>query len=152
MEASDLITRAGSTWDHLRLRRMQQRIDRVEEDRARLRTENRILTDDLHRERAEQDRLMDALEKGRPARRRRRLPRAFVLGGIGAAAYATARSDGARRMRDRVLVRARAARDVAMGRAEIARHEARDLRREVRQDLDELREEARSSVRHIIAP
>ena len=46
MEAIDLAARAGSAWDHLRLRRMQQRIDRVEEDRTRLRLENRMLADD----------------------------------------------------------------------------------------------------------
>ena len=62
MEAIDLAARAGSAWDHLRLRRMQQRIDRVEEDRTRLRLENRMLADDLRRELTEQDRLVDVLE------------------------------------------------------------------------------------------
>lgn len=152
MEAIDLAARAGSAWDHLRLRRMQQRIDRVEEDRTRLRLENRMLADDLRRERTEQDRLVDVLERGRPTRRRRRMPRALVLGGVGAAAYAAARSDGARRWGGRMIERGRAARDVAMGRAVIARREARHLGREVLDDVDELRRETQAGVRHIISP
>ena len=38
MEAIDLAARAGSAWDHVRLRRMQQRIDRVESVRDILAT------------------------------------------------------------------------------------------------------------------
>lgn len=152
MDATDLVTRAGATWDHLRQRRMQQRIENLEEDRTRLRLENRMLADDLRRERSEQDRLVDALEHGRPGRRRRRLPRAIVLGGFGAAAYAAARSDVARLWRDRMLERSRAARDVAMGRAVIARTEARNLTREIREDVEHLRRDTEQGVRHIIAP
>lgn len=153
MEAIDLTARAGSAWDHLRLRRMQQRIDRAEEDRTRLRAENRMLADDLRRERSEQERLVDALEHGRPrGRRRGRMPRTLILGGLGAAAYAAARSDGARRLGGRIVERGRAARDVAMGRAVIARREARHLGREVLDDVDELRRETQAGVRHIISP
>ena len=80
------------------------------------------------------------------------MPRTLILGGLGAAAYAAARSDGARRLGGRIVERGRAARDVAMGRAVIARREARHLGREVLDDVDELRRETQAGVRHIISP
>ena len=136
MDAATGFARMHAAWDSMRAANLERRLGRADDDRARLRTENRMLVEELDRAAEEREHLVDLLAA--PARRRRAL--LVATGALGAAGWLAYRD---REAEIRAFLRA------ARGKAFAARDEARTLGREAADEVEELAEEFREGTRRV---
>lgn len=136
--------RLGAMVDGMRARMLQRRVDRLEEDRARLRTENAMLAGELEAERSERY----EIEEGGGFRPMRLL----FWAGLGYGAWTMYRNrrpqvqraiGQARQQGERVL-------RLVSGKAQVAAEEARNLGREAAEEVDEFSSEVRESTRRVM--
>lgn len=138
------MARLGAMVDGIRVRMLQRRVDRLEEDRTRLRTENAMLVGELETERAERH----EIEEGGGLRPMRLL----FWAGLGYGAWTMYRNrrpqvqraiGQARQQGERVL-------RLVSGKAQVAAEEARNLGREAAEEADEFSSEVRASTRRVM--
>jgi hypothetical protein len=113
--ASRMVDRVSDLGDRARERMMESRLDKVDRENDRLKSEVRLLREDLHEERSSLQQALDALKqdgKSKKPRRSGRLLRTIVIGG---GAYVLGTRAG-REQYDRITEKARSLRSKAQER------------------------------------
>lgn len=137
--------RLGAMMDGFRARTLQRRLERVEEDRARLRIENGMLASELEAERAERDHMLEDEGGMRPMRM-------LFWAGVGYGAWRMYRNrrPEVQRVIGEARDRGERALKVISGKAQTAAQEARALGREAAEEVEEFSGEVRESTRRVM--